>query len=318
VTPLVSIVVPAYNAAPYIAETLQSVNCQTYPRTEVIVVNDGSRDDTLAVARSFAGKTVRVLDQANRGAAAARNHGLRETQGDLIQFLDADDLLGPEKIDRQVRRLADTSDCVATGKWGRFTTTIAESRFVPEPFWQDLPPVDWLVSCWERASMMHPAGWLTPRALIDRAGPWDETLSLNDDGEFFTRVVLAGREVQFVPDAVSYYRSCLPSSLSGSKSDAAWDSGYRAAVAMTDRLLATESSDRTRRACVRLLQEFEYACYPARRDLCSATRSRVRRLGGPLFPPPQGPKMRAVSRVLGWRLAKRLALWARRRQATPA
>src|SRR5262245_2017493 len=88
-TPLVSIVVPAYNAEPYLADTLRSALGQTWPRVEVVVVEDGSRDGTLAVARSFEGPNVRVLSKANAGAAAARNAGGQPAQGDSIQDLDA-------------------------------------------------------------------------------------------------------------------------------------------------------------------------------------------------------------------------------------
>jgi glycosyltransferase involved in cell wall biosynthesis len=312
VSPLVSIVIPAYNAEPYVAETLRSALAQTWPRTEVVVVNDGSRDGTPAATRAFAGPRVKVIDQENRGAAAARNRGLREAQGEFVQFLDADDLLAPDKVEVQVRRLADLPDCVAAGRWGRFATDPARARFTPEPFWRDLTPADWLTACWERHSMMHPAGWLTPRAVADRAGRWDETLSLDDDGEFFARVVLASAGVLFCADAVSYYRSCLPSSLSGSKSDAAWASGFRAADRSAKHLLACENSPRTRRACSRLFEEFVYACYPAVPALCGRAWARAKELGGPYFQPPMGPKMRAVSRVLGWKAAKRLQQWVSR------
>jgi hypothetical protein len=156
---------------------------------------------------------------------------------------------------------------------------------------------------------MHPAAWLTPRRVIDRAGPWDETLSLNDDGEFFARVVLASQQVLFCPDAESHYRSNLPMSLSGSKSDRAWESGFQSAVRSAEHLLEREESPRTRRAASRQIEEFVYASYPAVPELRRQAWARVRDLGGPYFGPSMGPKMRAVSRVVGWRAARRLRDW---------
>jgi len=100
--PLVSILIPAYNAGPWIADTLKSVQAQTWPRKEIIVVDDGSRDNTLAVAQTFASAEVRVVAQKNAGASAARNHAFRLCRGDYIQWLDADDILDPEKISRQM------------------------------------------------------------------------------------------------------------------------------------------------------------------------------------------------------------------------
>src|SRR4051794_28045763 len=226
--PLVSILIPAYNVEEYIADTLRSALTQTWPRKEVIVVNDGSSDNTLEVARSFESAGVKVIDQENRGQSASENRAFAESQGDLLEYLDADDLLAPNKIEVQVRRLAGCGhDCVASGRWGRFRESPADAWFVPEPFWTDLAPVDWLVSAWGRHSMMHGAAWLIPRGLAERAGPWDETLSLINDFDFFPRVLLACRMVCFCPDAVTYYRSDLPTSLSGSKSWAAWDSAIR-------------------------------------------------------------------------------------------
>ena len=96
---LVSILIPAYNAAPYIAETLDSALAQTWYNIEIIVVDDGSRDDTLAIAKTYESKRVKVISQdKNRGQTAALNRSLAEARGDFIQYLDADDILEPQKI----------------------------------------------------------------------------------------------------------------------------------------------------------------------------------------------------------------------------
>ena len=99
--PLVSILIPAFDAQEWIADTIKSAVGQTWPRKEIIVVDDGSRDQTLSIARQFASKEVSVVTQANQGAAAARNHAFSICQGDYIQWLDADDLLAPDKIERR-------------------------------------------------------------------------------------------------------------------------------------------------------------------------------------------------------------------------
>src|SRR6478736_5222717 len=101
-TPLVSILIPAYNAERWISDTIQSALKQTWPRKEIIVVDDGSRDQTLRVARHFASKNVSVVTQENQSASAARNRALELCQGDYIQWLDADDLLSPDKVAKQV------------------------------------------------------------------------------------------------------------------------------------------------------------------------------------------------------------------------
>lgn len=101
--PLVSILIPCYNAEKWLAETLESALAQTWDNIEIIVVDDGSTDKSLAVAKQFEPDGVKVISQANKGASAARNRAFQESQGDFIQYLDADDLLVPDKIELQVK-----------------------------------------------------------------------------------------------------------------------------------------------------------------------------------------------------------------------
>ena len=99
---LVSILIPAFNAEAWIGDTIRSALAQTWQRKEIIIVDDGSTDETLAIARRFASKELVVVGQENQGAAAARNHAFSLSQGDYIQWLDADDLLSPDKLARSV------------------------------------------------------------------------------------------------------------------------------------------------------------------------------------------------------------------------
>lgn len=103
-TTLVTVIIPAYNCAGTVAETLDSVLAQNHPATEVVVVNDGSTDDTLQVLRRF-GERIRVIDQPNAGPPAARNAGIRAARGEYIAFLDADDVWIQGKLAAQARHL---------------------------------------------------------------------------------------------------------------------------------------------------------------------------------------------------------------------
>lgn len=103
--PLISVIIPSYNCARYIAAALHSALDQDYPHKEILVVDDGSTDNSLDILRSF-GKRIRVITQANAGAAAARNTGLQAAQGEYIAFLDADDLWLPGKLTAQANYLA--------------------------------------------------------------------------------------------------------------------------------------------------------------------------------------------------------------------
>lgn len=102
--PLVSVIIPTYNRAHFLGQAIQSALDQTYPQVEVIVIDDGSTDDTAAVVAGF-GDRVRYVHQENSGVSAARNHGLRLARGATIAFLDSDDLLMPHKLETQIAYL---------------------------------------------------------------------------------------------------------------------------------------------------------------------------------------------------------------------
>lgn len=314
--PLVSIIVPCYNAAAWLPASLESALTQTWPRVEIIVVDDGSRDDSLAVARRYAARGVRVESIANSGAAAARNHGLTLARGDYLQFLDADDLLAPDKIEKQLTRLLPAGPgAVATCAWARFRSDPVEARFEPEPLWHDLAPVEWLECSWRHHVMMATAAWLVPRALADRVGPWNTDHRPNpvDDMEYFSRILLASDRVLFCPDARIFYRSSLDGSLSQQRTDDAWRAIFANFQLTVDRLLTREDSPRTRAACATQLQHLVYESYPRVPAERAAAERRIHEFGGSDVPPAAGPWRRRLQSVIGWKATKRLHDWAYRR-----
>jgi hypothetical protein len=215
--PLVSILIPAYNAEQWIAQTLDSALAQTYPHTEIIVVDDGSTDGTLEIARRYASPgpepTVRVVTQANAGAAAARNHAYRLSRGQWIQWLDADDLLSPDKIAAQFAVAGDPLEMLSC-KWGRFYYCTDRAVFSPSPLWANLRPSDWLRLKMGQNQFMQPATWLVSRQLTELAGPWDESLTLDDDGPYFLDLLTHSHGVRFVEGPCVYYRASGRLSLS--------------------------------------------------------------------------------------------------------
>ena len=146
-SPLISILIPAYNADVWIADSIRSALDQTWKRKEIIVVNDGSTDRTLAVARRFESKSVHVVNQENQGAAATRNNALQLSQGDYIQYLDADDILAPDKIERQIAVLRECGNkrILLSSPWVPFYYRTRLARCVESSLWQDLSPVEWLL-----------------------------------------------------------------------------------------------------------------------------------------------------------------------------
>ncbi len=305
--PLVSLIIPCHNAGPWLTVTLESALAQTWPHLEIIVVDDGSTDESLQIARSYESGRLRVITQPNRGAAAARNHGLRVATGDYVQFLDADDLLAPDKISRQLAQIHPLGPGIlASGTWGRFQTTPSSAVFSPEPNQRDLSGIEFLQINFEARTMMHPAAWLAPRALLDRAGPWDESLSLNDDGEYFARVALGAERIVHCAEARSYYRSNLSGSLSGRKDPRALQSLYRSMELTLNGLLRHDGSPRSRAAAAYAWKCTAFELYPGAPALARAAGSACRQLGGSHRPFPGSGRFQFAAKFLGWRLARRL------------
>jgi Glycosyltransferases involved in cell wall biogenesis len=309
--PLVSIIIPCYNVARWLGAALESAFAQTWPHLEIIVVDDGSTDNSLEIARSFESRGARVVTQPNAGQCAACNHGLRLSRGDFVKFFDADDLLSPNAVELQVRALQQHPGAIAYGEWARFHHTPEEARFERRPGWHDAPPIDWLAEIWaDGQPMMQCAQFLIPRALLDRVGGWDERLSLINDFEFFARVTLASTGVVFTPGARLYYRSGLPGSLSGRRSAEAWESAALSLTLGTSYLLAAENSPRTRSASAAILQMLVYAMYPNARDTVNRLEARIAELGGCPLRPLGGRAFRWTGRLLGWKAARHLQIAA--------
>jgi GT2 family glycosyltransferase len=311
--PLVSILIPAYNCAPWIEQTLRSAVSQTWPRTEVIIVDDGSIDDTASVCRSFESAKVRIICGQNKGASAARNHAFKQCQGDFIQWLDSDDILAVDKIERQLRRAETDGDALTlwSGPWARFFYRISRARYEPTPLWNDLSARDWIVEHVGNSHWMPPAVWLVSRALTERAGLWDESLSLDDDGEYACRLVSLSSKVGFVADARCYYRMANSASLSHSRTRSALESLYRAALLKRAHALGRDDSPQMREACGKGLSWVANFLEGGAPDLALQAKMQLQEWGGTTIATKVTAKYTIARAVLGARRAGQLKtyLW---------
>jgi len=195
----VSVIIPCYNAAPFLRATIESALGQTKPPREVIVVDDGSTDASVSVARSFGGP-VRVIRQRNQGPSVARNTGVAASSGHYLMFLDADDLLKPESLERLTRaamtgpRTVSLMDCAffrddPTAPHGEKKSTF--DAFLPHILSQNLN---------------NPICWLTPRALFDEVGGFVDEARPFEDWDFWAQIALTGAGLQTVPYMGGLYR----------------------------------------------------------------------------------------------------------------
>jgi glycosyltransferase involved in cell wall biosynthesis len=310
VEPLVSILIPAYNAQEWIHQTVESALRQSWPRKEIIIVNDGSKDDTLAITKRYESSTVLVHDQENQGAAATRNKAFSLCQGDYVQWLDADDLLGPNKVSAQVAAAQEGGPrTLISGGWARFYYRFHRAQFEPNELWSDLSPVEWLLRKMSLNLHMQTATWLVSRELTEAAGPWNTRLLGDDDGEYFCRVLLASDRVRFVPEARVYYRMSGSNCLSYiGRSKKKMEAQLVSMELHIQYLRSLEESDRVRAACVRYLQNWLPNFYPEAPELVEKALQLARSLGGELELPQLSWKYNWIRQLFGWPAARKAQL----------
>jgi glycosyltransferase involved in cell wall biosynthesis len=313
--PLVSILIPAFNAQEWIADALLSAVAQTWDRKEIIVVDDGSTDRTLAIARQFESDCVRVFTQENQGASAARNKAFSFSRGDYIQWLDADDLLAPDKIAEQMTALDQCRShrTLLSSAWGQFMYRYDRAQFIPTALWSDLPPVEWLLHKMGQNLHMQTATWLVSRELTEAAGPWNTSLLGDDDGEYFCRVLLQSDGVRFVPEAKVYYRACGAGSLSYiGRSDRKREAQWRSMELHIRYLQSLEDSPRVREACVKYLQNWLSLFYPERLDIVKRMWQTAAEMGGELEVSRLSWKYFWIETIFGRPLAMRAQVFLQR------
>ena len=182
---LVTVVIPCYNQAHFLSEAIESVLCQSYTSFEVLVVDDGSTDNTSEVASRYTGEEVRLIRQANRGRSGARNRGLDEAQGKYVVFLDSDDRLLPQALEAGVRELEAHPACAFV--FGRETLMETDGSFLGSPS----PPYTGGTDYYEallRESYPALHAVMFRRAVIEAVGGFDASLPAAEDYDLYLRV----------------------------------------------------------------------------------------------------------------------------------
>lgn len=307
----VSVLIPTYNSARYIAETLNCVLSQTRAATEVIVVDDGSVDETKDIVSGFAKCGVRLIAQGNAGAGAARNRALLTSTSSHVIFLDADDLISSSHIEALSDAVVSDRD-VAFAQWDRFYHSPQEAQFPYRPTYVSLPGPDWVVTDWQMVNMTQCGMFLLPRCLLNEFGGWKERLSRgpNDDFEFFARILVRAHALRFAPGARLYYRSGVRGSLSRRGDRTAVEAKLKSLYYGTNHLLAVSSTEAVRSVCADRFQAFIYEQYPWHRDLTRVAHRRVQSLGGSCLLASGPPGFEQLRPWVGWRLARHVQIVA--------
>jgi glycosyltransferase involved in cell wall biosynthesis len=304
---LVSIIIPAYNAEKWVGACIESAIAQTWNWKEIVVVDDGSTDSTLKIAESYASPIVDVVTKENGGASSARNLGLSLSQGEYVQWLDADDLLGPTKIERQMEdaEAGQNPTVLFSGPWGRFYKYPEKAIYTSDLLWEDLDPLEWLLRKIENNLWMPPMVFLVSRRLTDMAGLWNENLSLDDDGEYFLRVMSHSSKIRYIPVAQCFKRSTFGLSHGINLTNKKLNSQVCSIFSYIRIVRSIDDSERIRKACLTFLNRWAIYFYPQRHDIMEQMQKLALELGGMIEKPTLSKKYRCIQKIFGWNIAKK-------------
>lgn len=306
----ISVLIPAYNASPFLEATLRSVASGLGAEDEIIVVDDHSQDRTIDLARKvlnhFPCQSQVVLNEG-KGACRARNQALMQASGHWIQWLDADDLIPSTKWDH-VLPLSENRALVGC-PWRPFHDHVPDGVYDDGRNWSihnDHSPADWLAA----DRMMIPAAWFGERDLFQATSGWDESLQVNQDGEYFARVIQQASRVHFTGATEVYYRRGLGESTSTFTPEKA-DSLFRSTESMVRTALHLEDSERMQQMAANRWQHFIYTTYPNRPDLIQRAQRKLRDLPKADLNNPLTVSFisQMIAAIVGWRALVKLRLW---------
>lgn len=319
----VSIIIPMYNAERYVSDTLDSCLTQNDDLIrDIIVIDDHSTDNSRSLVDSYTKKhsKIKLLLNPKKGANCARNYGLAQSSGNYIQFLDADDLLSKNKISLQIRNLKRASHrTIANCPWAHFKDNTKEASFNSNILWQNYDtPIRWLIDAWTNGQMMASSSWLCPKKLLIEAGPWNENLLKNQDGEYFARVILRANKILFVEGARIYYRKPGPLNLSN-------QSGYRHQLSLLHSYISYEEQIRsvmdsieTRTACAHNYVNFIYQTFLQHPQLADMAEERLLNLNIKNMPLAGGKIFQLFSQIIGFKKTLSLKKWLSKKASSQA
>lgn len=308
---LVSIIIPNFNSIKFIEETIYSVLNQSYKSTEIIVVDDGSSDGSFEYIEKLNVPNLILVKNPNKGACAARNHGLRLAKGDYIQFLDADDVLDPTKIEAQVALLDISVDKIAVCSTKHFYESKDQGLITDRPFlFSTNNPIEFLLNLYggdgANHNMVAQHAWLTPKTIIDKAGFWNEDLIKDQDGEFFCRVVMASKGISFSENVYCYYRKHRQvGSISSGKSESHLLSQLESLNSKAEQLKAAAHTSAFKKAMALQYKIIAIDAIPEYKSIYNRAIHKMNYYGGSSYVPVLGGKIvEGIKTIFGWKIAK--------------
>ena len=306
--PLVSVIIPCFNAETWIRETITSVLVQGLDHVEVIVIDDGSTDRGPEVVRTEF-PSVQVVRTVNQGPSRARNLGTELSAGQFIQYLDADDLLAPGKLQFQVDRLVSSGADVAYGGWQKLVYSPHGGYELTTSFEREMAcsEIELFTDFW-----CPPAAYLFRREIVEKVNGWNEQLPIIQDARFALDCALHGGRFIYCPGIMAYYRVHSTDSVSRGDPIGFVRDCFRNAVEIETWWEEHGGFNEERRGA--LLKAYGYVARASfeRDSLTFEAAYNVLKRLKPGYIPERPRHLAMASRFLGYRRAERLALWYRK------
>ncbi|WP_373399097.1 glycosyltransferase family 2 protein [Algoriphagus halophilus] len=270
--PLVSILIPNYNKALYLRETLDSVLEQTYTHWECIIVDDHSTDNSWEILEEYASKDSRFKlykrpKDRKPGGNAARNYAFELSEGDYIQWLDSDDVISPVKIEIQINQFEiGEAESISVSNWCGFEGSIdidlafqARKNFSFQANrWAGFPTdgLNLLLHIFYIRTFIPPHAYLIKREIHLASNGWDEELIRNQDGEYMTRILVDVNEIGFLDDLLTFYRIPTSNHTSRDESFVSLLSLYQSFEKCTKTVLSKKNDNKTKVILSTLFEDY--------------------------------------------------------------
>ena len=304
--PLVSILIPLFNAENYIEDTIAKALKQTYPNIELIIVDDHSTDNSFQLAQKYNSKNVRIYKNPKKGGNSARNYAFEKCNGEYIKFMDADDYCTDDLIEQQMKRILEDGD--------NNTFVFSPVKVLYPDGYLFLPPreidrdytpgIELLIDIWRGKGWNCPHCHLMHRDLFIKSGGWNEAIIKNQDGEFFARVAAKASKALSVNNVFAIWRQ-TGNGVSTKMSLNAQASMLKTYDIISHLIINYKDNDDIRHSCAKYIGGFIYNNYPQISVLMPKVYEILNFLNQPIILPDR--KVLKILRIfLGWKIALRL------------
>ena len=305
-TPLVSILIPSYNATQYIEETINRALSQTYSNIELVIVDDHSTDNSLEIAKKFSSEKVHIYTNPKKGGNSARNYAFEMCKGEYIKFMDADDYCSYDMIEKQMERILKDGD-KDTLIFSPVKMLYPDGRLFLPPRDIDkdyIPGIELLIDIWRGKGWNCPHCHLMHRDLFVKSGRWNENIIKNQDGEFFARVAAKASKSLSVNDVFAIWRQ-TGTGVSSQISLKAQESMLQTYGIISHLILNYKDNKENRYNCARYIGGFVYGFYPQIEPIMPKVYEILDYLQQPLILPKRR-LLKLLRCLFGWKIALRL------------